>query len=588
MEEVERLEIRWQETASISSIQASFVRGLHNQRDREELVALRAQEAKKRRNQTYVRRTAALEAEEQKKRLIFLQQEELHLEASLRMLEKDIQGDVFNSAYDAAQRMKYFMKTMGVIVKNEAALRREIVGAERYEWLLDRQRCDTATVHIQKEQNLLRRHEEQSTIRRHHHNSTKASRRALGTSRCRSPSTNLPKSKIDDSLGPLYYQKSIENTEVRERQRREAILNSETKDYGRLMTVFDYSTRLHFGYEVQDQPAMERLEVRILGNLEADEAKQRSLLETEQFAAWNAILRRMQYSVVDVARQNEYEVIRQRAHDRRIDSRQHRIKSQQHIFHEKLNNSMPGAVALFPQPPRVLTPVEPPTTTSKRAQQTPSLRTLLSLEKAEREAVAREETSGRCSVRWDMDNFFGVSRKDVVAMRRRDQQQASERKIVEKIVYEEQRSTHAKLLKTWKVSEIELESLLKAECNARICIVNELRGWTQQAAGHATRLAKLSCGPCSIQSEEEERRYNIERAEYKNTVALFDMFYLQRPNQTVAPLSPLPPPKTRACRLPQWMLRNLAYVAQFQRPPTQPRRAQPRREPNVAPSVPSQ
>ncbi|CUE66414.1 Hypothetical protein, putative [Bodo saltans] len=155
-EATERETLLWEERKDIATLHVSLKRAQQLDNDRILQQQRRFEAACDSRIRTVERKMMLLDGEEQKLRLAILKSEVLQLEAIVRHCTKSIRGEVFTATQDAQQRIKYFNKTLDIILKKEAAARRDLLGMERYEFLVMKQRSDKEVTDKQREILLIR------------------------------------------------------------------------------------------------------------------------------------------------------------------------------------------------------------------------------------------------------------------------------------------------------------------------------------------------------------------------------------------------------------------------------------------------
>lgn len=192
LEEAERQALRWSEEKDIAQLHVRFRRMNQQMEQRRQDHNRKTEGAARTRVNTISRRIVALDGEEQKLRLAILKAEVLHLESVVRSCTKAVRGEVFHTAQDAQQRIKYFNKTLDVILKKESGGRRDLLGSERYEYLILRQRCDREISEAQRNAQLQQiRLAKQAQHDRERQRSTFAADESLSNSRS-NRSTGLP------------------------------------------------------------------------------------------------------------------------------------------------------------------------------------------------------------------------------------------------------------------------------------------------------------------------------------------------------------------------------------------------------------
>jgi hypothetical protein len=156
LEATQRQTLLWEEQKDIATLHVSLKRVLQLESDRIHQQQRRFEATCESRIRTVERKMTLLDGEEQKLRLAILKSEVLQLEAIVRQCTKLVRGEVFTATQDAQQRIKYFNKTLDIILKKEAAGRRDLLGMERYEFLVMKQRSDKEVTDTQRESLLLR------------------------------------------------------------------------------------------------------------------------------------------------------------------------------------------------------------------------------------------------------------------------------------------------------------------------------------------------------------------------------------------------------------------------------------------------
>lgn len=144
LEAAERTNIDWQREKDLMLQQSNMCRAMHLMSERTSGAQHKQERQAEHRWKTYERRVISLVCQEQKRRLTLLLGEQMALENILRSVSRDIRTEVFVSAQSTQQRIKYFNKTLDIILKKESQGRMAVHKQERYAFLVLRQKAGNA------------------------------------------------------------------------------------------------------------------------------------------------------------------------------------------------------------------------------------------------------------------------------------------------------------------------------------------------------------------------------------------------------------------------------------------------------------
>jgi hypothetical protein len=142
LEEADRLNMEWHREKELTQLHTHLRRVVQQASERSSGAQHRQDIQAEHRWKTYERRLVSLVGQEQKKRLNLLLNEQQTLENILRSVSRDIRTEVFMAAQSTQQRIKYFNKTLDIILKKESAGRMALHKQERYAFLVLRQKAD--------------------------------------------------------------------------------------------------------------------------------------------------------------------------------------------------------------------------------------------------------------------------------------------------------------------------------------------------------------------------------------------------------------------------------------------------------------
>lgn len=596
-----RIEVEQDEDLAFSTIAAQSVRhrgkverrlAQRQQRDDEE--TLRAVK-------TLDRRVTNLVHAEDAKRANIEQTELLQLEAIMRILERDLRTDVDALEYNDAQRQKYFVKTVSVIVKNENNGRRELTNSERYEWLVLVQKFDQRTLQLRMQEKLAAFKElqkrkiekfQQTTSTADYRKGARnaaARRRAQGIADGKKQKYTAVLPRTDDKLSPEMISRQLQLVEDRaedaivammadEESEREVIL----RGLHRVEAIKGEAERIAF---VQQQDGDVRAAERHLRHLEKTEATARAQIVTDERAGFLAIERRLARESVAETRRVIADVTRQVTHQRKIDDRQQRMNFARTHFVERqvllaqVMRDSPIEQEIFPaftpRPPEMIAIqqqlMKAPTTPSSRRRRDDALaaelgnaaslhatrasvatRTLVAQMQAARVMLEREERMERFGIITAAQSGGSNNRPaDRVAQahaRRVSEQQQREQNVLERIGNEDMRASQTlRRNQETKEQRKALDVAQKSEASKRLQIKTDEDDWWRRFAAYVEAIAgkRIMGAFVTVVTGEAAGRKELAATESRMRKTLMVSEAAHKPQSRVVYVEPLPPPRSK-------------------------------------------
>jgi hypothetical protein len=551
---------------------------------------------------TMNRRIAGLLHEEQRRRIELDKQENLHIDAMLRVLERDIQVDVDQVQYFDAQRVKYFNKTVAVIHKNEGAGRRDIVNSERYEWLVLIQKLDAATLQLALHEKLRafkasqRRKIEkfqQTSSSDGHRRATRverARRRAKGIADGKTQAYRNVLPRTDDQLSEEYLARARQLCESREQEARLELEHEQSVDFEVIQHAVAHCDRLRAEEARRANVAQQHSEVRATyrhqRDLERAEATGRQAVVMDERAGWLGVERRLQREAVAEGRRVVADVTRQVTHQRKLDDRNNRMGLARAHFLERqvllatAARTTPIEQEIFPaftpRPPemilvhqqlqRLTLATQPAKKRRSTADETlakelgtpesrmstrlnVAVRSLTAQLQAARVVIERDERMERYAI--VSEAHTPTHARDRVALahsRRVADQLAREQQVVERIERDDQRSQQVqRRRKEEQKSAKALEAAVHCEGTARVAIKTREDDWWRKFEGYVDAVAgKRILGAFdTVVAAEHAGRAEIVAAEVRFRDTLRVSAAHHKPQSRVVHVEPLPPPKSK-------------------------------------------
>jgi len=471
---------------------------------------------------------------------------------------------------------------VNVIHNNEATERRELIGSERYEFLVLKQKQDTEFLAIERRAKMEKLQAKQQRV----------IAKVRGTGHGAETVSDVPQLSrshgvYDKTYGGRTNRKHLaaiasrvtagKTSEQIEREKlllmeKEATLRAELHDAESRERLIVWRIEQH-NMDAHDSNLLRRTEdsmvdaqrrfSRLRRDLDAREVRARDDIIREESASWTAVDRHWLRASLEVHRRWDRDVTRQITHQRKISDRQQRMAFTRAHFRERQRllveeSAGPSTFPLFsPRPPETLSLQrrvsigEASTELQIASRRNVEYRQMLSLETASRTALERDERLERFSL---VSQYAPAKplpgaeeRKTAAATRRIESTQLHEARVLESIASQEERvfsTLHGRQAE--RGLQRKLEGLSKQQSCGRLAISKEesLHFSQLQDALCATRRTVLLL--MSLVDSEMKLRKQLMQSERSARGALRSSATHHKPQSRVIKVVPLPPPKSMA------------------------------------------